>query len=114
MSDACLQVQSAVNYRKRTGLSGRQTEWSLSQWQNSHMEEKSEREGGREGAMRAQMEVTLRSGVLAWNTHVMLKRWHWTCTLSQQWNLAGDIHAVQLHGRSFKHISHLLQEGNYM
>lgn len=51
MSGTRLQDHSPVKYRKHTDLSGRQTEWSLSQWQNSHMEEKPGKEGGKEGGL---------------------------------------------------------------
>ena len=64
MSDTGLQDHSAVNYRKRTGSSGRQTERSLSQWQNSHMEEKPER--GREGGSEGGRESTDGSDIAEW------------------------------------------------
>lgn len=78
MSDTRLQVQST----KHTGLSGRQTEWFLSQWQNSHMEEKPEREGR----------------VGEWWEH----RWKWHCkvvcwTKSPMWckNVALNLYFIE-------------------
>lgn len=103
MSDTCLQVKSAVNYRKCTGLSDWQTEWCLSQWQNSHIEEKprSKREGGDES--------TDGSDIAKWCARLKhpydIKVLHWTKMV--KFNRRCSCNTSQ------KHISHLLQEGNY-